>query len=247
MGARSIVVPLGILLATSCTAVPARAQIEELLRRLPGFPGSTTGELTEAKVGAGLKQALEVAAANAVTVTGRLDGYFANGAIKILVPERLRSLEGGLRAVGFGHEIDGFVLSMNRAAERAAPAARSIFVDAIGQMTFDDARRILKSHETAATDYFKGKTTDRLTVAFQPVVSRAMDEVGVTQQYKGLIGRARAIPFLRLEDYDLDHYVVGKALDGLFFVVADEERKIRQDPAARVTDLLREVFGSLSR
>ena len=149
--------------------------------------------------------------------------------------------------MGQGAQIDEFVLSMNRAAERAAPAARSIFLDAISPMTFDDVRRVLGGAETAATDYFKDKTTDRLTRAFQPVISRAMDEVGVTHQYKELLGRAQQIPFLRTENYDLDKHVVGKALDGLFLTVADEERKIRKDPAARVTDLLRDVFGSRAR
>jgi hypothetical protein len=110
-------------------------------------------------------------------------------------------------------------------------------------MTIDDARRVLGGGETAATDYFRTKTTDRLTAAFRPVVEQAMGEVGVTRQYRELLGRARGIPFLSVEDYDIDRYVVGKSLDGLFHVVAEEERKIRTDPSARVTDLLREVFA----
>ena len=155
----------------------------------------------------------------------------------------MKSLERGLRAVGYGSQVDEFVLSMNRAAERAAPGARQIFSDAIGEMTFDDARKIWNGSETAATDYFKGKTTDKLAAAFRPVVESAMNEVGVTRQYKELVALAKAIPFFRLDSFDLDQYVVGKALDGLFRVVADEERKIRTDPAARTTELLREVFA----
>jgi hypothetical protein len=237
-----------VLLATAVlSSAPARAQLEELLRRLPGAPGTQTSDLTDAKIAAALKQALEVGTGQAVALTGRLDGFFANEAIKILMPDRLRSLEQGLRVLGLGAQVDEFVLSMNRAAERAAPSARRIFLDAIGEMTFDDVRRILGGPDTAATEYFKGRTTDRLAAAFQPIVGRAMDEVGVTRQYKELTGRAQAIPFLRLDDVDIDRYVVGKALDGLFVMVGEEEKKIRKDPAARVTDLLREVFGGPSR
>jgi hypothetical protein len=226
-------------------AVPAAAQIDldRLLRGLPPSLRGTTG-LSDVRIGDGLKEALRVGTQNAVGLTGRLDGYFANQAIKILMPPELRRLEGGLRAVGLGDRVDDFVLSMNRAAEQASPQARQIFWDAIGGMTFDDARRILGGGDAAATDYFKAKTTDRLTAAFRPVVEARLDEVGVTRQYRALVDQARMIPFLNVESYDVDTYVVGKALDGLFHVVAEEERKIRTDPAARVTDLLREVFAS---
>jgi len=135
------------------------------------------------------------------------------------------------------------VLSMNRAAEQAAPAAKQIFFDAIGDMTIDDARKILNGPQTAATDYFKTKTTTNLTTAFKPIVDRSMSQVGVTRQYDELLNRAKAIPFANVEQYDLDNYVVVKALDGLFHVVGEEEVKIRTNPQARVTDLLREVFG----
>ncbi len=222
-------------------AAPATAQLDRLLQGLPSLP--QTGELGDVKIGAALKEALQVGTENAVSLTGRTDGYFLNQAIKILMPERLRTLERGLRAVGYGPQVDGFVLSMNRSAERAAPAATQIFWDAIGDMTIDDARRILGGGDTAATDYFKQRTTDRLSAAFRPVVERAMGEVGVTRQYKELLGLAQAIPFLRLDAFDIDRYVVGKALDGLFHMVAEEERKIRTNPAARVSDLLKDVFG----
>ena len=131
---------------------------------------------------------------------------------------------------------------MNRAAEQAAPAAKDIFWNAIGEMTFEDVRKIWSGNETAATDYFKGKTTDRLAAAFRPVVDNAMNEVGVTRQYKELVGKYESIPFVKKETFDIDGYVVTKALDGLFHVVGEEERKIRTNPQARVTDLLKEVF-----
>ena len=233
------------LALTACfvtlTAAPAVAQLDRFLKGFPQLPPAQ--ELGDVKIGAALKEALQVGTENAVSLTGRTDGYFLDQAIKILMPERLRSLESGLRLVGYGPQVDELVLSMNRAAERAAPHAKEIFWDAIGDMTIDDARRILGGGDTAATDYFKGKTTDRLTAAFRPVVERTMGEAGVTRQYKDLIGRAQAVPFLKLDAFDLDRYVIGKALAGLFHVVAEEEKKIRTDPAARVTDLLQDVFG----
>ena len=195
------------------------------------------------KIGQALKEALQVGTANAVSLTGKTDGYFKNEAIKIQLPERLRTLERGLRAVGYGPQVDELVLGMNRAAERAAPQAQQIFWDAIGAMTIDDARKILNGTDTAATDYFRAKTSEPLTASFQPIVQQSMSQVGVTRQYNELLGRAKAIPFLNVESYDLDHYVVGKALDGLFHVVGDEEKRIRTNPSARVTDLLKEVFG----
>jgi hypothetical protein len=142
--------------------------------------------------------------------------------------------------------VDSFVLAMNRAAENAAPAARQIFVDAVGDITFDDASRILRGGDTAATDYFKAKTTDRLTQAFRPAVERSMGEVGVVRQYKQLTELAGSVPFLKTEAVDIDRYVTGKALDGLFHVVGEQERLIRTNPTARVTDLLKEVFGSVA-
>jgi len=238
---RTLVVLAIVVLA----APPAHAQLDQLLKGL-STPSSTSG-LGDAKIVSGLKEALEVGTKNAVSITGRPNGYFSNAAIKILMPEKLRTLESGLRAVGYGQEVDDFILSMNHAAEQAAPAAKQIFVDAITGMTFDDATKILHGSDTAATEYFKGKTTDKLTTAFRPTVERAMNQVGVTRQYNALVGEAKAIPFFRTESYDLNQYVVGKSLDGLFHVLGDEEGKIRTNPTARVTDLLKDVFGSAAK
>jgi hypothetical protein len=199
--------------------------------------------LSDAKIASGLKEALQIGTQNAVSLTGRPDGYFGNAAIKILMPSQLQPIEKGLRAVGYGPQIDELVLSMNRAAERAAPAAKPIFLEAITAMSFDDARRILSGSPTAATEYFRGKTSDKLTAAFQPVVAQTMREVGVSRQYKELMGRTQAIPFLKSEAFDLDRYVVAKSLEGLFYVLGQEEQKIRTNPAARATDLLKQVFG----
>ena len=221
-------------------AMPASAQFEQIFKGLSS--GQRSG-LSDVKIGSGLKEALQIGTENAVSLTGRTDGYFMNQAIKILMPEKLRNLEKGLRTVGYGPQVDEFILSMNRAAEQAAPLAKQIFLDAIGEMSFDDAQKILSGGDTAATDYFKTKTTNKLTTAFSPVVEQTMNEVGVTRQYNELVGRFQSIPFMKSKTLDINHYVVTKALDGLFLVLGDEERKIRTNPAARVTDLLKEVFS----
>jgi hypothetical protein len=221
-------------------AFPASAQLDRLFK---GFGLGGQKGLSDAKISSGLKEALKVGTENTVALTGKNDGYFLNQAIKILMPEKLQNLEKGLRLVGYGPQLDEFVLSMNRAAEKAAPFAKQIFWDAIGEMSFEDVRKIFSGHETAATDYFKGKTSDKLASIFTPIVDKAMSEVGITRQYKDLVGRYETIPFVKKETFDIDDYVVTKALDGLFHVLGEEERKIRTNPAARVTDLLKEVFG----
>lgn len=221
-------------------ASPAGAQVDKLLKGLSG-PGAGAG-LSDAKIAAGLKEALQVATEKTVSLTGKPDGYFANQAIKILMPDKMKNLETGLRTVGYGPQLDEFVLSMNRAAESAAPKAKQIFVDAIGKMSFDDARKILSGSDTAATEFFKSKTTPQLTSAFRPAVSKSMNEVGVTRQYKDLVGRFEAIPFAKSQTLDLDGYVVDKGLAGLFHVLGEQEKQIRTNPTARVTDLLKEVF-----
>ena len=144
---------------------------------------------------------------------------------------------------GMGSKIDEFELSINRAAEKAAPAASSIFKDALAQMTFEDARKILTGGNTSATEYFKVKTSQKLTVAFKPTVESAMADTGVVTQYKQLSGGLPSLPFGRSQGFDITDYVVGKSLDGLFYMLGQEEKKIRTDPAAQITPLLKEVFG----
>ncbi|HKZ06465.1 MAG TPA: DUF4197 domain-containing protein [Methylomirabilota bacterium] len=218
---------------------PANAQLDRFLQGL-----GVGGGLSDAKLASGLKEALRVGTEKTVDLTGKLDGYFANQAIKILMPEKLRTVESGLRTIGYGDRVDEFVLSMNRAAERAAPAARGIFGDAVTEMTFDDVRKVWSGGDNAATEYFRGKTTPKLTAAFTPVVDKAMGETGVTRQYKELIGRFNSIPFMKTESFDIDRYVVDKSLGGLFHVLGEQEKQIRTNPAARTTDLLKEVFGA---
>ncbi len=199
--------------------------------------------LTNEKIISGLKEALEVGTENTVNLTGNADGYLKNEAIKILLPEKLQKMDKALRMVGFGPQIDEFVVSMNRSAEQAAPLAKPIFKNAVTEMSFEDGEKILNGGDTAATDYFKEKTKAKLTEAFKPKVTEAMDQVGVAAQYKSLVGQYTSLPFVNAEQFDLNNYVVGKSLDGLFHTLAQEEQKIRADPAARVTDLLKEVFA----
>jgi hypothetical protein len=233
---RLLLVVIGIGLATS----PASAQIDQLLKSM-GIGQQSA--LPNVKVDAGLKQALQVATEKSVSLTGRTNGYFSNQAIKILMPEKLQTVESGLRMVGYGPQVDEFVLSMNRAAEQAAPAAKKIFTDAITGMSFDDAKKILSGGNTSATEFFKAKTTDQLTAAFKPVVDKTMAQTGVVQKYQALMGRFDAIPFMKSQTFDIDGYVTGKALDGLFHVMGEQETLIRTNPAARTTELLREVFA----
>jgi hypothetical protein len=172
-----------------------------------------------------------------------VDGYYGNPQIKIPLPDSVKKVEKALRAVGYGSKVDAFELSMNRAAEKAAPKAKALFVDAIKQMSFQDARKILNGRDNEATLYFEDKTRGKLNEIFRPIVRSSMSQVGVTRQYQALDAKVRTIPFTESLSFDLDQYVTDGALDGLFFMVAEEERKIRQDPAARVTDLLKEVFS----
>ena len=228
---------LFLLIGLVFLASPASAQVDQLLK------GITGSGVTDNKASAGLKEALEVATEKAVSLTGRPNGYFGDAAIKILMPAKLQTMQEGLRAVGYGPQIDEFVLSMNRAAEQAAPAAKQIFTHAITTMSFDDGKKILTGGNTASTDYFKAKTTDQLTAAFRPVIDKSMSEVGVTRQYQALVGKFDTIPFAKTQSFDLDNYVTGKALDGLFHVVGEQEKLIRTNPAARTTVLLQEVFA----
>ncbi len=231
------------LVALMAFATPASAQFDKLLKGLSGATSSGSG-LSDVKIGSGLQEALKVGTENAVTTTSETDGFFKNAAIKILMPKTLQNMEKPLRLVGYGPQIDEFVLGMNRAAEKAVPFAKDIFWDAIGQMTFDDAKKILAGSDTAATDYFKAKTSKKLQQAFRPSVETVMNNVGVNRQYNELIGRYKDVPFASSVTFDVNQYVTEKATDGIFYVVGQEEKKIRTNPAARVTDLLKEVFGS---
>lgn len=219
------------------------AGLSDLLKSAQETFGSKGG-LSNDEIIQGLKEALQVGTENAVKLVSRPNGYYQNPDIKIPLPDSVQKVEKILRATGYGEKVDDFELSMNRAAERAAPEAESIFGDAIKQMTFDDAKKILNGRDNEATLYFEDKTSDRLGEAFKPIIRNAMGEVGVTRSFQDLNARAESIPFGKSLSLDLDQYVTDGALKGLFKMLAEEEKRIRTDPAARVTDLLKKVFAN---
>ena len=204
---------------------------------ISGGSGASQSEVVD-----GLKEALEIGTGNTVQALSKPDGYYGNPKLTIPLPQSFQTAEKILRATGFGGQLDAFELSMNRAAEKAAPEAKALFVDAIKAMTFSDAQQILKGADDAATAYFKDKTSDRLQAIFKPIVHTSMENVGVTQYYQSLSKRIETIPFAADYAVDLDDYVTGKSIDGLFIRLAEEEARIRNDPAARVTELLKKVF-----
>jgi hypothetical protein len=239
---RYVLLFLGALLLI---AAPASADLRDQFRELQKKyldKGKPSAALDNDTVAAGLKDALSVGTRNSVSLVSKIDGYFKNPQIRIPLPENVRKIEKVLRSAGMGREVDNFLLSMNRAAEKAAPRAQDLFLGAVKEMTIPDAMSILRGNDTAATGYLKTKTSDKLYQSFRPEVSAAMDTVGVTRFFKKMMDKARSIPFLKDESVDLDHYVTTKALDGLFLMVSREETKIRKDPAARVTELMRNVF-----
>lgn len=201
--------------------------------------------LSNSKIADGLKEALTKGTGTAVANTGRPGGYFNNQAIKILLPSSLQTVGKGMRMMGMGAQVDDLELSMNRAAEQAAPAAKPIFIDAITHMSFEDARKILSGGDTAATDYFKKTTSKGLTTAFTPIVHQSMENVGLIRQFDQFVQSSPLGGLTGNESFNLDSYVVGKALDGLFYELAQEEKRIRTNPAAQTTSLLKEVFGKL--
>jgi hypothetical protein len=194
----------------------------------------------------GLKEALATSTERAVTEVSKPGGYFGNQLIKILLPDKIQQAADLLGKIGYQQQVDDFVLSMNRAAEKAAPKAASFFGDAIRQMTVEDAKGILEGGDTAATKFFEKKTRSQLFDSFKPSVATSMDQVGTARTYKNMIGTYETIPLASMigtPNLDLDSYVTNKALDGLFRMVGEEEKKIRTNPAAQTTDLLRKVFG----
>jgi hypothetical protein len=226
------------LFSNGCVGVPGN--VRDLV---PG--GSKEKKLDEKTIIAGLKEALEIGTKKAVEIVSQKNGYFKNKEIFIPLPDDLEKVAKKLRSIGLKKDVDRFIEDMNHAAEKAAEGAVKIFIDAIKEMTLKDARKILEGADNAATKYFEDKTRNKLFDVFFPVVKKAMDKLGVTKLYKFLIDSYNAIPGVKKAKYDLDSYITNRALDGLFFMLAREEKKIRKDPAARVTDLLKKVFGSL--
>lgn len=217
------------------------------LSRTPGrgaFTGQGAGAgLDDGTIAAGLKEALSLGTKNAVALVARHNGYAGNEAIRILLPDKLQKAADLLGRVGYQRQVDEFVGSMNRAAENAAPKAAAHFAEAIRGMTIEEARKILAGGDTAATDFFRARSLTKLYADFRPAISASMDKVGVARAYNAMLGKIPDLPFAKPDALDLDHYITNKALDGLFVMVGQEEKKIRTDPVARTTDLLARVFG----
>jgi len=246
-----ILVMIVYFFVTSSTLLYSADFLGDTLKGLPKLPelggpppSQTAGAgLDDRTIASGLKDALSVGTKNAVSLTSKLNGYFGNEAIKILLPDKIQKAAELAGKLGYQKQVDDFILSMNRAAEKAAPKAASHFADAIKAMSIEDARKILSGGNTAATEYFKSKTYSKLYDEFKPSVSESMNQVGVTRAYNDMMGKVPSVPFAKPESVDLNHYVTTKAMDGLFYTVGQEEQKIRTNPVARTTDLLKKVFG----
>jgi hypothetical protein len=209
---------------------PAMAQLERISNR---------------EAVAALKAALEKGSQAAVATLGRPDGFLANPKVRIPLPDSLTRAEALMRRVGMGRYADELVIAMNRAAEAAVPEARQLFIDSIRKMTVQDAKGILQGGDTAGTEFFQRTTKDRMHERFLPIVRRATESVGVARTYDQYAERGARLGLVKKEQSDLDEYVTQKALDALYLTVAEEERRIRKDPVAAGTSLIKKVFGAL--
>jgi hypothetical protein len=202
-----------------------------------------TSGLSQSEIASGLKEALTIGAQSSSNRLSAVDGFFGNSIHKIWMPEEAQKVERALRAVGMGATVDKAILAMNRAAEDASKTAGTIFVDAIRQMTIQDAVRILRSGDTAATAYFRQATTQALFNAFRPIINNALAKTNATAYWNEVFTLYNKISSKPVTT-DLSAYVTNRAIDALFYEIKNEEIKIRTDPAARVTEILRKVFGS---
>jgi hypothetical protein len=213
----------------------------QILKGISEYP-TTSGGLSNTEIVSGLKQALEIGAQNSASQLSSLDGFFKNAAIKILLPQEAQKVEKTLRDLGMGSLVDKAILSVNRAAEDAAKSAAPIFVNAIKTMSIQDALGILKGGDFAATNYLKSRTTTPLTEAFRPVIEKSLSNVGATKYWSDVFNTYNKFATNKINP-DLSAYVTEKAMGGIFYQVGLEEQKIRKDPAARVTELLKKVFS----
>lgn len=211
---------------------------------LQGDSTDTTGSITTSEAISGLKAALDKAVDLSISLLGQTDGFLGNDKVRIPMPDTLGKVETALRLAGQAEMADQFVTSMNRAAEQAVPLTKDLFIEAIKRMTFEDAMSILNGGDTSATDYFQRTMTPDLKDKVRPVVSEATDSVNVTKYYKNMTS-AVALTGISSNAIDLDGYVTDKALEGLFYIMGEEEKNIRENPLARTSDILQKVFGSI--
>jgi Protein of unknown function (DUF4197) len=192
---------------------------------------------------AGLKQALEVGTKNSVNLTSQKGGFSDNPLIRINTPKELDKLVGTLNKLGMSRYISNFETQMNRAAESASAEAKQVFFNSISKMSLRDGLNILQGPDDAATQFFRTTSTSELTTKFKPIITRSMSKIGFYDDYKNLLKTYDAIPFTNKPDLNIENYLLQQTLDGLFTMIAKEELKIRKEPAARVTELLRRVFN----
>lgn len=228
-----------VLCFTACTT----AQINQTIGDVNKAIGGEQPPLTTAEVGEGLKEALINGIAKGSDLVSQADGYFKNPEIKIPFPPDVKKVEDKLRQIGLGDQVDKFVMTLNRGAEDAAKEAKPVFITAIKSMTIQDAWAILKGEDNAATEYLKRTTAAQLREKFKPVIQNSLSKVNATKYYGDLVGTYNKIPFVEKVNPSLDDYATSKAVDGLFVMIAKEEKSIRKDPVARTTELLKKVFG----
>ncbi|MCB0820647.1 MAG: DUF4197 domain-containing protein [Bacteroidetes bacterium] len=222
----------------------SQSLINQIKNGVNTVTGNNSGSnLSNDEVVKGLKEALNVGTNNATGKASRMDGFYKNSLIKIPFPPEAKVVESTARNLGMSSQVDKFVMTMNRAAEEASKEAAPIFINAVKTMTITDGITILRGGDGAATNYLKGRTQNDLTVKFSPIVKRAINKVQLTKYWKPIVTKYNKIPGVKKQNPDLDKYVTGKALEGLFKLIAEEENKIRKDPAARVSEILRKVFG----
>jgi hypothetical protein len=222
-----------LLAAASASLVPLTARARSI------------GDLSQTDASAGVKAAVERGATIAVDLLGRSDGFWGNDKVRIPLPDWLQRAETALKFAGRGAEVDALKLGINRAAEQAVPEAKALLVDAARKMTVADAKAILTGGDDSVTRFFADKTRAPLTERFLPIVTRTTEKIGLAQQYNALAGRAASLGLVRGESARIERHVTDKALDGLYLMIGEEERKIRSDPIGTGSDILKKVFGSL--
>lgn len=224
---------------TACTSAQLNQTLGDVNKSLGGPAPLTTAEVIQ-----GLKEALIKGVSKGTDLVSQVDGYFKNPEIKIPFPPEVKKVEDRLRQIGLGNEVDKFVMTLNRGAEDAAKQAAPIFIEAIRAMTIDDAWAILKGEDDAATQYLKRTTSGLLKEKFKPVIQNSLNKVNATKYYGDIVTRYNQIPFVQKVNPDLDDYATDKAIEGLFLMVAKEEKNIRDNPVARTTEILKRVFGA---
>jgi len=233
---------LSLFVILTFVASSAMAQIN--LKKLKEKVAGATGSLSTDEVAQGLKEALTNGVSKGSDLVSQVDGYLKNQEIKIPFPPEVQQVETKLRQIGMGGEVDKFITSLNRAAEDAAKEAKPIFTSAVKQMTIQDAWSILKGEQDAATKYLIKTTSAPLKEKFKPIIQASLNKVNATKYYKDLVTAYNKIPLVQKVNPNLDDYATDKAADGLFIMIAKEEKNIRENPGARTTELLKKVFNA---